>query len=99
MKASRPATVIPGETAFTQRRNKEASFVSDCGRRQIGMHQIGMQTQPDGRVTQTGLEIGTQGARDSRVSLGGVPGQARPSLRDVRRPSPTRAARASPRIW
>ena len=54
--------------------------MSDCGRRQIGMHQIGMQTQPDGRVTQTGLEIGTQGARDSRVSLGGVPGQARPSL-------------------
>ena len=49
------------------------------------MHQIGMQTQPDGRVTQIGLEIGTQGARDSRVSLGGVPGQARPSLRDVSR--------------
>ena len=58
--------------------------MSDCGS-QIGMHQIGMHTQPDGRVTQIGLEIGTQGARDSRVSLGGVPGQARPSLRDVSR--------------
>ena len=47
------------------------------------------------RVTQTGLEIGTQGARDSRVSLGGVPGQARPSLRDV-----SRAIRlTNPRIW
>ena len=47
------------------------------------MHQIGMQTQPDGRVTQIGLEIGTPGARDSRVALGGVPGQARPPLRGV----------------